>query len=114
MSLGIDGPLVERIWAARGLGAVRTVTRCGRGSINPCFIVNDAVVIRFNTVIIKGATRFRNEERAYMALRGNGVPVPEVIAVDLSRSIAPYDFIVTSKVPGAPVIDTWADLSAAE
>ncbi len=110
----IHAALIARIWDASGLGAVRTVARCRRGSINPCFIVNDGAVIRFNTFTVKGAARFRNEERAYMALRGSGVPTPEVIAVDLTRTVVPYDFIIASKLPGAPVIDTWADLSAAE
>jgi aminoglycoside phosphotransferase (APT) family kinase protein len=110
----IDNALIAGIWTAHRLGAVRAVERCGRGSINPCFIVNDAAVIRFNTFTVKGAARFRNEARAYAALHGSGIPVPEVITVDLTRSIAPYDFIVTSRLPGVPVIDTWADLSAVE
>jgi aminoglycoside phosphotransferase (APT) family kinase protein len=110
----IDQSLITRIWSAYSLGVVGAVVRCGRGGINPCFIVNDVAVIRFNTFTVKGAARFRNEERAYTALRGSGVPVPAVIVVDLARDIAPYDFIITSKVPGVPVIEAWDDLSTAE
>jgi aminoglycoside phosphotransferase (APT) family kinase protein len=109
----ITHSFIEHIWASHCLGHVATIARCDRGGINPCFIVNDTAVIRFNTFTIKGAARFRNERRAYEALRGSGVPVPEVIALDLSRGIAPYDFIITSRMPGGPVIDAWAHLSRA-
>jgi aminoglycoside phosphotransferase (APT) family kinase protein len=109
----INNEMIARIWAAHGLGAARAVVRCGRGGINPCFTVDDVAVIRFNTFTVKGAARFRNEECAYTALRGREVPVPEVIALDLSRTVAPYDFIIVSKLPGLPVVDAWADLSVA-
>jgi aminoglycoside phosphotransferase (APT) family kinase protein len=109
-----DEGLIAPVWAAHDLGPVTTIERCVRGGINPCFIVNDAAVIRFNTFTIKGAARFRNEARAYETLRGSGVPVPAVVALDLSRSIAPYDFIITSRMPGGPVIDAWETLSLEE
>jgi hypothetical protein len=79
---------LQAIWRAAGLGAVHSATQPLRGAINPCFIVNDACVIRFDTGF-KTAGRFRSEAAAYHCLAGSGVPVPEVVVLDSSRRIVP-------------------------
>ena len=40
-----------------------------------------------------------------------GVPVPEVITLDLSRTLAPCDYIILSKMEGEPLIDSWEGFS---
>jgi aminoglycoside phosphotransferase (APT) family kinase protein len=51
---------------------------------------------------------------AYERLREKGVPAPEVITLDLSKSLAPYDYIILSKMAGEPLIDCWQDFSPQE
>lgn len=43
---------------------------------------------------------FYAESEAMKLAASVGVPVPETIAVDTSRSIVPFDYMVTSRVPG--------------
>lgn len=107
----IDDTLLQRIWQARGLGAVEAITRPARGSINPCFIVNDSDVVRFTTLTDKGGQRFESERMAYDILRDSGIPVPQVVVLDTSLEIAPYAYLITTKLPGAPVVDSWPDLT---
>ena len=110
----IDNTLLQRILQAHRLGTLQTVIRPTRGSINPCYILNDAYVIRFTTLIDKGGSRFESERIAYDLLRDSAVPVPQVVALDLSQEIAPYAYLMTTKLPGATVIDSWQALTPAQ
>ena len=110
----IDNTLLQRILQAHRLGTLHTISRPARGSINPCFIVNDAYVIRFTTLTDKGGSRFESERIAYDLLRESDVPVPEVVALDLSLKIAPYAYLITTRLPGAPVIDGWPEFTPAQ
>ena len=104
-----DGAL-QAIWDAAGLGTVQSAIPPARGAINPCFIVNDAHVIRFDTGF-KGIGRFQNEAVAYGRLAASGVPVPEVVVLDYSQRVVPHGYLITSKLPGTPIMDSWAALS---
>jgi aminoglycoside phosphotransferase (APT) family kinase protein len=107
----IDRALLETIWHEQGLSDPQTIEQPARGSINPCFIVDDAYVIRFTTLTEKGGTHFESERIAYDTLRNSGVPVPQVVALDVSLEIAPYAYLITSKLPGTPIIDSWSSLN---
>lgn len=113
MHNGNERAALQRIWDAHGLGAVRHIARPARGSINQAMIVNDALVIRFD-VLGKVAGRFASEAAAYTTLRASPVPVPEVVVLDLTRTLSPHDFLIATKLPGTPVIDSWPDLSPAQ
>jgi aminoglycoside phosphotransferase (APT) family kinase protein len=93
------------------LGSVLTVERPERGIINHTLVVNGEYVIRFDMLITKGKSRFESEARAYAALIDSPVPVPRVSALDHSKLIVPYDYLVTTKLPGRPVADAWASLT---
>ena len=110
----IDTAHLARIWQAHDLGTIRHVERPARGSVNTCLIVNDTLVARFATNDIKGSGRFAGEARAYQLLAGAGLPVPQVVALDQSHTLVPYDYLISTRLPGTPIIDLWPDLTAAE
>jgi aminoglycoside phosphotransferase (APT) family kinase protein len=101
------------IWEAHGLGSIRTITWPARGSINYCLIVNNAYVIRFD-ITGKTVSRFQSEALAYHHLCASGVPVPRVVALDQSKELVPYEYLITTRLEGTPVIDGWSDLSVQE
>ncbi len=103
---------VQSILDFHGLGHAGTIARATRGVVNHTLIVNDQYVLRINRMEFDGPSRYYGEKLAYESLQQRGVPVPEVIAVDASRSIIPQDYMIMSKLPGIPVVDAWADLSA--
>jgi aminoglycoside phosphotransferase (APT) family kinase protein len=107
----ITDSLVQQVWKALNLGPIEQIDKPKRGSINPCFIINDAKVIRFNTNTDKGADRFESEAAAYERLKGSEVPVPQVIKVDVTRKIVPFTYLITSKINGETVIDSWTTLN---
>jgi aminoglycoside phosphotransferase (APT) family kinase protein len=111
MSSCITDETIGEIWRAHGLGATRRIVRATSGISNACFIVNDDRVIRFN-VFDTTVPKFENERAAYDLLAGSGLPVPSVVALDASRRIAPYDFIVLTRLPGTNLAENRHGLAA--
>jgi aminoglycoside phosphotransferase (APT) family kinase protein len=71
-------------------------------------------VIRFDALDDEDqADRYQTEKLAYTLL-GGIVPVPEVIALDESRSLAPVNYLITTKCPGRQMIERWQDLTGAQ
>jgi aminoglycoside phosphotransferase (APT) family kinase protein len=107
--------LLQRIWEANRLGQVESVVQPSRGIVNPCRIVNDKFVIRFDLVSEEDEpSRFVGEARAYNLLAGSALPVPQVVKLDLSKTLVPYPYLITSKLPGITIIDSWPALTQAE
>lgn len=100
--------VLQRIWDMHHLGEIKTLVRPKRGIANYCLIVNETHVIRFD-FLEEDDHRYRKEAWAYNHLRGS-IPVPEVVTLDMSRTLAPYDYLIASRVTGAAVIDSWFDL----
>ena len=107
----ITSEALSRICERYGLGPVLKVERPERGIINHTLILNDHFVIRFDLLTTKGRSRFESEAMAYAVLGDSPVPVPRVAMLDRSRLIVPYDYLVTTKVPGMPVVDAWPSLT---
>jgi aminoglycoside phosphotransferase (APT) family kinase protein len=110
MPADIGQDMLQRIWTAYHLGDIRQVEKPEHGVINLCRIVNDTHVIRFDTLDYEGVDRFRVEKMVYERLR-DSVPVPDVIEVDSSKTLAPYRYIILSKLKGAVLRDSWQQLS---
>jgi len=101
---------IRAIWSAHRLGPVTRISQPRGGVRNLCFYVNDAFVVRFNTQDL-GSAKFQSERMAYELLAQQSLPVPEVLVLDESRTIAPYDLIVTTRLPGQALASSWQDLS---
>ena len=110
----IDDTALSRIWSAQGLGSIRTTEWAGKGVNNPAFVINDGYVLRFDGLIIEGVSRFHGEQRAYHLLQAVGIPCPEVVAIDDSKTLVPYDYMIMNKVEGTPVADSWTELTAVQ
>ena len=107
----IDDTAFSRIWAAEGLGTVCSTDWAGKGVNNPAFVINDSHVLRFDGLINRGLSRFHGEQVAYNHLRQAGIPCPQVIVVDDSKSLVPYDYMIMTKMDGTPLLDSWPDLT---
>lgn len=108
----ITDETIKTIWRAHGLGAVRRIERATSGASNASFIVNDALVIRFNT-FDPTVPKFDNERVAYDLLAGSGLPVPSVTVLDASRQVVPNDFIILTRLPGTNIAESWRELTPA-
>ncbi|MGB3715286.1 MAG: aminoglycoside phosphotransferase family protein [Candidatus Promineifilaceae bacterium] len=98
----VSRELIAEIWAAQGLGIVKSVKRTTGGVVNACYVVNEDLMIRLNARDPQFA-KMRNEAIAYQFLSGTAVPVPEVICLDESRETAPYDYLITTRLPGTNI-----------
>src|SRR6476620_7229399 len=98
----IPDATIRALSAAHGLGAVRRITMPGGGVSNESYIVNGELVIRFNTRDPQFA-KFSNERAAYDLLASGPLPVPRVVALDESRTVVPYDYIILTRLPGTTI-----------
>lgn len=103
--------IIRAIWSAHRLGPVTHITQPRGGVRNLCFYVNDAFVVRFNTQDL-GSAKFQSERVTYDLLAQQSLPVPEVVLLDESRTIAPYDLIITTRLPGQALASSWQGLPA--
>jgi aminoglycoside phosphotransferase (APT) family kinase protein len=69
-------------------------------------------VIRFNTIDTT-VPKFDNERVAYDLLVGRGLPVPSVVALDTSRRLCPYEYIILTRLPGTNLAESWRTLPPA-
>jgi Ser/Thr protein kinase RdoA (MazF antagonist) len=104
---------IRAIWSAHRLGAVTQITQPLGGVRNLCFFVSDSYVVRFNT-LDRGIAKFQSERIAYDLLAERALPVPRVLILDDSHTIIPYDFVVTTRLPGESLAQSWQHLSANE
>jgi aminoglycoside phosphotransferase (APT) family kinase protein len=105
---------LQRIWDANGLGKVESIQSAKRGMNNLATVVNDSHVIRFDVLDLEGVCRYQGEKFAYERLRAANIPSPEVVALDLSKSLIPYHYIILTKIDGTPLIDDWPNFSEAQ
>jgi Ser/Thr protein kinase RdoA (MazF antagonist) len=97
---------IRAIWSAHRLGSVTHITRLLGGVRNLCFYVNDSLVVRFNTQD-RGSAKFQSERMAYDLLARQSLPVPQVLVLDDSHTITPYDLIITTRLPGQTLASNW-------
>lgn len=106
---------LQTIFDAHTLGRVETIRPAKRGLNNLATVINEVLVIRFDVLDLDDRVcRYQGEQTAYAALRAAGIPCPEVVALDLSKMVIPYHYMILTKCAGAPLIDAWPGLSAEE
>jgi aminoglycoside phosphotransferase (APT) family kinase protein len=107
----ISEDAIRAVWRAYGLGEIGALRPASSGSRNVSYIVDDALAVRFNTQDT-GIPKFSNERAAYDLLaRQTTLPVPRVVALDETRRIVPYDFIIVTRLPGSNLAESWRDLT---
>ncbi len=113
-SVTIAPQVLQQICTQHQLGQIQTMMQPKHGAINLCYIVNDAYVLRFEVLEEHENFRFSGEKMAYDRLQQSGLPVPQVITLDTSKMLAPYAYLITTKLPGMPLIDSWQTMSLPE
>jgi len=108
----IDDTALAQIWAAQGLGNIHSTDWAGKGVNNPAFVINNTHVVRFDGLINEGVSRFHGERIAYDLLRQADIPCPQVIAIDDSKTLVPYDYMIMTKVEGTPLLESWSQLTS--
>jgi aminoglycoside phosphotransferase (APT) family kinase protein len=110
MTSHITPEIVQIICTAHGLGKVESLVQPAQGNINHCLLVNDAYVLRFDVLDWGGANRYAGEKWAYELLSESDVPVSRVLALDTSKRLVPYDYLILTKMPGQTISTSTADL----
>jgi aminoglycoside phosphotransferase (APT) family kinase protein len=104
---------IRAIWRRHGLGRPQRIAPTSSGVRNECYVVDEAYVLRLNTLDPQ-FPKFRSESVAYRLLQGSGLPVPAVVALDESRQVVPYDYIVVTRLPGVDLARSWTELTPAQ
>jgi Ser/Thr protein kinase RdoA (MazF antagonist) len=101
---------IQAIWSAHRFGPVTQTAKLPGGVRNLCFLVNGCLVLRVNSQD-PGSLKFHNERLAYDRLVGQSLPVPRVLVLDDSHELVPYDFMITTRLPGQSLASSWHQLS---
>jgi aminoglycoside phosphotransferase (APT) family kinase protein len=102
---------LSRIWSAHGLGKVSTIQPAKRGQNNIATIINDRYVIRFDVLDLDEPCRYNGEALAYRELAHANIPAPEVVVLNTTKQLIPYNYIILTKSDGIPLIDLWPNLT---
>ena len=113
MTSNLSPETLQAICTAHGLGKIESVVQPVQGNINRCLLVNDAYVLRFDVLDWGGANCYIGEKWAYEILSESDVPVSRVLALDTSKRLVPYDYLILTKMPGQTISTSAADLSLA-
>lgn len=113
MTSGLSPETLQAICTAHGLGVIERLVQPAQGNINLCLLVNDAYVLRFDVLDWGGTNRYIGEKWAYDILGESGVPVSRVLALDTSKRLAPYDYLILTKMPGQTISTSTADMPLA-
>lgn len=83
-----------------------------QGIINQTLIINHQYVLRaddFQPDVMP--SRYQGEARAYERLRAIGLPVPDIIALDVTRTVVPLPYILITRLPGKPAAFVWSEMT---
>lgn len=113
MTLPLSPDILQAICTEHGLGKIERLVQPAQGNINLCLLINDAYVLRFDVLDWGGANRYAGERWAYEMLSGSDVPVSRVLALDTTKHLSPYDYLILTKMPGETVRTSAAALPPA-
>ncbi|MBK7963376.1 MAG: phosphotransferase [Bdellovibrionales bacterium] len=83
------------------------------GWVNPCFFVNDKFVFRFNARDPE-LPKYQREKFAFGLLKTSTVPVPQKVILDETKTLAPFDVLITEVLPGENLEAAWPKLTTAQ
>lgn len=102
-------PLMEK----HQLGSPRQIVVDDAGWVNPCIFVDDSIVFHFNARD-SHLPKYQREKIAFHLLKDAGVPVPHQVILDDSKTIAPFDVLITERLPGRNLETDWSILKTTQ
>lgn len=100
---------IPSLMQKHGLGTPKRVVLDETGWVNPCFHVNDEWVLRFNARDPL-LPKFQREKYIFDLLRAQPIPVPQRVLLDDSKSLCPYDVLLSERLSGQNLETDWAKL----
>ena len=105
----LDKEVVQKIWTAHRLGKVKSFTYLPDVSSTYSYVVNEEIIIKFN-VWDEDSSLFLRQKLACDYLFSSQLVVPKVLALDESKELCEYDYIVHTKLPGKTLSSIWLSL----
>lgn len=110
--LEIKGRCIQSIaplMAKHKLGIPNQIVVDEAGWVNPCIFVNNEFVFRFNARD-PNLPKYQREKIAFELLKDTEVPVPQKVILDDSKGVAPFDVLITERLPGRNLESDWPSL----
>ena len=101
---------IAALLARHGLPGLQSIDPIGERADEPAFLVNGELIVRLDG---RGppAGRLAKVALIYGRLRrATDVPCPEMLVLDRSRELLPYDALVMRRPRGRPAADVWTGL----
>jgi aminoglycoside phosphotransferase (APT) family kinase protein len=100
---------IAPLMAKHGLGLPTKILMDETGWVNPCFFINDQFVFRFNARD-PDLPKYQREKIAFDLLKTSDIPVPQKVILDESKSVAPFDVLISEIIPGENLESAWPRL----
>ena len=104
---------VEWILEQGKLGQLKSIKVIKKGVVNPMYEINNKYILRIHKRephLIKLEKEAAIYER--VAASGVHVPVPQVVVLDTSKTLIPYNYVLMNKIRGTDLDEIWEKLGA--
>ena len=105
----------QKILDKHDLGKLRNTKLLNGGFANSAFLVNEDYVIRFNRgrddEISQHYQRYKREAILYDLFPNKDIPAPRLVALNTTKDIVPYYYIIISNLSGDILSSAYKDLS---
>jgi aminoglycoside phosphotransferase (APT) family kinase protein len=107
----LDKKTLQAILTKNQLGQLVSVEKFKTGFINPVFLINDKYVLRIEQhTYDQIANKLKKEAALFQLLPNFGIPTPEVIVFDESRTIIDTPYIMLAYIPGQSLKQAFKEL----
>ena len=91
------------------LGPLRNWRRMESEGDSLVYLINGDIVLRMNASE-PTSTKIRKEAVVYQHLCGTKLPIPQVLGIDLSHRIVPYDVMLIERLEGRNGLEAWSSI----
>lgn len=95
---------------------IQSITDIEHGVANPVYIIktqNGEMVLRVLNPIA-GDWKPQKEKIVYDLLKKKNILVPEILKIDISKRIIPYNYIISKKLEGKPLIEVHKNMDGGD
>ncbi len=105
----LEEVVAQKVFEKFKLGSVENIKRFEQGMVNDVFSLNDEYVFKINTAH-PDLPKLEKEFAVYEALAESNIPVPSAIALDDSREIINYPYLIYKQIHGESLDTLWENL----
>lgn len=92
---------------------VKEIIDIGHGVANPVYIIKTSSIDIVLRVLnpVAGDGKPVKEELVYRLMKENGIPAPIILKTDISKTLIPYNYVLSKKLDGQALVEQYPHMS---